>query len=197
MNELRAQYSKLSDNELLIIVYFESSDYTEEAIKIAKSILDERGLSQPSEEILREAKKYKKTPASDYDVFGDSIFKKGKLKQAVKKRDYLFIGKWLFWFVIFYGVISVYRMGPPALSSNKILAQQTWLPILIIYFLEIAFTIAIFGIIPILFFLIYSLRLSPEQRKEKGLTLFMPKYVFFTYGVSLLIFISLIILPRL
>ena len=43
MNELKAQYSKLSDNELLIIVYIESSDYAEEEIKNAKSILDERG----------------------------------------------------------------------------------------------------------------------------------------------------------
>lgn len=195
MNELKKRYSELNDYELINIVYFKSSEYTEEAIKVAKSVLDERGLSQPSEEILQEAKKYKETPASDYDVFGDSLFEKGKLKQAVKKRNYLFIGKWLFWLVIFYGVISVYRMGPPALSSNKILDQQTWLPILIIYFLEVAFTISIFGIIPVLFFLIYSLRLSPEQRKQKVLSLFMPKYVFFTYVVSLLIFVALVVLP--
>lgn len=193
MNELKERYSKLSDEELLVIVYFESSDYKEEAIEIAKSILDERGLSQPSEEILQEAKKYKETPARNYDVFGDSIFKKGKLKQAVKKRDYLLIGKWLFWLVIIYGPLSIYRMGPPALSSNKMLVQQIWLPIWIIYLLEIVSTIAIFGVIPVIFFFIYGLKLSPKQRKEKGLTLFMPKYVFFIYVVSLLIFVAFVV----
>lgn len=46
MNELEERYSKLNDNDLLIMVHFESSNYTEEAIKCAKLILNKRGLSK-------------------------------------------------------------------------------------------------------------------------------------------------------
>ena len=194
LNELRERYSKLSDNELLIIVYFESSDYKEEAIEIAKSILDERGLSQPSDEILRQAKNYqiklKKSSESDYDVLGDNIVAGRRLTQAVKKRDYLFIGKWLFWGIIGYGIFTeLYR------RTGGATVERSRFPGWILSVFEIVFSIAIFGIIPVIFFFIYSLKLSPKQRKEKGLTLFMPKYVFFVYVVSLLIFIAFVVVP--
>ena len=192
MNELKERYSKLSDNELLIIVYFESSDYRQEAIEIAESILDERGLSQPSDEILERAKNYqmqiKDSVEGDYDVLGDNLAGGRRLTQAVKKKDYLFIGKWLFWGIIGYGIFSDLYI-----TQGRVLERLGWMG----FVLEIISTIAIFGIIPVIFFSIYSLKLSPRQRKERGLTLFMPKYVFFIYGISLLIFVSLVILPRL
>jgi hypothetical protein len=196
MNELKEQYSKFSDEELLVIVYFEGSNYRQEAIEIAKSILDERGLSQPSDEILQRAKNYqmqiKDSVESDYDVLGDNIVAGRRLTQAVKKKDYLFIGKWLFWAIIAYGIFTeLYK------RTGIATVERSRLPGWILSILEIIFTIAIFGIVPVIFFFIYSLKLSPKQRREKGLTLFMPKYVFFVYGVSLLIFATLVILPRL
>jgi len=189
MNDLKQKYSELNDNALLNIVYFESSEYTEEAIQVAKSELAERGLSQPSEETLQKAKEYIETPAKDFDGLRDGI-KKGALKEAVKKRDYFFIGEWLFGMVIFYALYSVFQMGMKNLGSSSVIDSPTWLPTWMLFPLEFIFNIAIFGLIPVIFFCIYSLRLSKKQRKEKKLVLFMPKYVFFVYGISLLIFLS-------
>jgi len=194
MNELKERYSKLSDEELLVIVYFESLDYRQEAIEIAKSILDERGLSQPSDEILQQAKNYqiklKNSPEGDYDILGDNIVAGRRLTQAIKKRNYLFIGKWLFWGIIGYGIFTELYRG-----TGGATVERSWLPGWILSVFEIIFTIAIFGIIPVIFFFIYSLKLSPKQRKEKGLTLFMPKYVFFVYVVALLIFVAFVVMP--
>jgi len=189
MNELKKRYSELNDYELINRVYFESSVYTEEAIKVAKSVLEERGLSQPTDEILQKAKEYRDAPASNFDVLGDNLFEKGKLKQAVKKRDYLFIGKWLFWAVLLSGIISAIE------GWNRV--QHEWLPPWMLFLLEIIFSVAMFGIIPVIFFIIYSLKLTKEERTEKGLTFLMPKHVFFFYGFSLIVFIVLVILPRL
>lgn len=190
MNELKDQYSKLSDNELLVMVYFESSDYTEEAIEIAKSILDERRLSQPSSEILQQAKNYriqiKELQKNDRDIFGEK-----KLKQSIKKRDYYFVGKWLFWCTIGYGIYSA------VFGIKEMVVKRPLWPIWILFVLEIIFAIAIFGIIPVIFFCIYNLKLSPEQRKERGLFLLMPKYVLFIYVISLFLFVALVILPTL
>jgi hypothetical protein len=186
MNELEEKYSKLNDNELLFMVYFESSDYTEEAIKIAKSILDERGLSNPSNEILQQAKNYetqiRESLKNDRDIFGEK-----KLKQAIKKRDYYFVGKYLFWFTIGYGIYSA------LFGIKEMVVKRPLWPTWVLFLIEIVFTIAIFGIIPIVFFIVYSLRLSSKQRKGRGLFLFMPKYVLFVYGISLLLLVVLII----
>jgi hypothetical protein len=191
MNELKKRYSELNDYELINIVYFESSEYREEAIKVAKSVLEERGLTQPTDEILQRAKEYRKAPASDFDedFLGKDVFKKGSLKRAVKKRDYFFIGKWLFWVVIANGFYTAFRIN----SSFEISSQRTGLPIWILQIFEIISTIAIFGLIPVIFFVVYSLRLSKEQRAEKRLTLLMPMYVLIIYGISLLIFIAFFI----
>ena len=195
MDELKEQYSKLSDNELLVMVYFESSDYTEEAIKIAKSVLSERGLGQPSHGILQQAKNYQ-IEIKGQKESGRDIFKEKKLKQAIKKRDYYFIGKWLFWFIAVYGVYSGLGVGSgkgkwielvPFVETIK----SEWL-----FIIEVILNISILGIFPVIFFIIYSLKLSPEQRKERGLSLFMPKYIFFIYVVSLFLFVALVILPR-
>lgn len=196
MKVLKEKYSELNDYELINIVYFESSEYTEEAIKIAKSVLEERGLSQPTDEILQRAKEYRKAPASDFDedLFGEKVFERGKLKGAFKRRDYLFIGKWLFWLVVGYGLFSAYNIGPPYLITGESIAERTGFSVFLIFLLEISFSIAIFGLIPVIFFCAYSLRLSKEKRKEKGLTLLMPIYVFIIYGISVLISIVLIIL---
>ncbi|MFQ3579199.1 MAG: hypothetical protein SNJ71_03540 [Bacteroidales bacterium] len=178
MNELIDSYSKLSDNELLIMVYFESSNYQEEAIKVAKSILKERGLSQPTSEILQQAKNYQIRTKESLENIMDT-FDERKLKQAIRKKDYYFIGKWLFWIIIGSGIYS----GVLGSKGN-----------IVSVLLEVIFTIAVFGIIPVIFFFIYSLKLSPEQRKERGLCLFMPKYIFFMYAISLLIFVAFVIL---
>ena len=123
---LKEKYSELNDYELINIVYFESSEYKEEAIKIAKSVLEERGLSQPTDEILQRAKEYRKAPASDFDedLFGEKVFERGKLKGAFKRRDYLFIGKWLFWLVVGYGLFSAYRMVSQYLTTGESIAER-------------------------------------------------------------------------
>lgn len=189
MNELKKRYSELNDYELINIVYFESSEYTEEAIKVAKSVLEERGLSQPTDEILKKAKEYRDNPADDFDVLGENVFERGKLKKAVKKRDYLFVGKWLFWIVLLMGIFDAIRGWDSV--------RREWLPPWMLFLLEIFFTVAIFGIIPVIFFVIYSLKLTKEERRKKGLNFLMPRYVFFFYGFSLIVFIVLVILQRL
>jgi len=187
MNELKKQYSELNDYELINIVYFESSEYTEEAIKVAKSTLEERGLRQPTDEILQKAKEYCNTPADDFDGLGKKLnpYEWRKIKKAVKKRDYLFVGKWLFWSVLVGGIFHAIKGWDSF--------RREWLPPWMLFLLEIFFTIAIIGIIPVIFFFIYSFKLTKEQRKEKGLILFMPKYVFFIYGFSLFIFIVFVL----
>lgn len=202
MSELEERYSKLNDNELLIMVHFESSNYTEKAIKCAKSILNKRGLSQPSNEILQQAKNYQsQIKEAQKDKFAEEIqsrdiFRFGKLKQAFKKKNYCLISKWLFWFIVGCGLYSGLGIGSGKGKWIELIPfveeiKSEWL-----FVLEVIFNIAIFGIFPVTFFIVYSLKLSPEQRKERGLSLFMPKYIFFIYGISLFLFVALVILPR-
>ncbi len=183
MNELRQRYLQLNDYELLSIVFFDHSEYTEEALNIAKVVLAEKGLDKPSEELLQKVKEYRETPADEFDDFGKGLPKQKEIRDAIKKKDYLFIGKWLFWLVVAQALYSQFnQVGEINIGSLA---------------LEIIFNIALFGIIPVIFFFVYSMRLSKEQRKEKKLSLFMPKYVLFMYVISLLIFFVLVILPRL
>lgn len=125
------------------------------------------------------------------------IFRFGKLKQAFKKKNYCFIGKWIFWFIVSYGLSSGLGIGSGKEKWIELIPfvetiKSEWL-----FVLEVIFDIAIFGIFPLVLFIVYSLKLSPEQRKERGLSLFMPKYIFFIYGISLFLFVALVILPRL
>lgn len=185
MDELRNLYSKFSDNELLIMVYFESLDYTQPAIEMAKTILVERGLESPSEELLKQANDYRIQLKENLEDRAD-IFKDKKLEKAIKKRDYYFIGKWVFGFIIACGIYS----GLVSDGSKWNDFARGELSYMGLSFMETTFWIAILGIFPIIFFIIYSLKLSPEQRKERGLSLFVPKYILFIYGISLLIFIA-------
>jgi hypothetical protein len=57
---------------LLRIVYFDSSEYSEDAIRIAKEVLSERRLSRPSEELLQ---KVKLLEVSGFDRLEDEVFK--------------------------------------------------------------------------------------------------------------------------
>jgi len=184
-------------------VYFESSDYTEKAIEIAKSILDERGLNNPSDDILQQAKAYqsqiKEVQKDKFveDIQSGDIFKTRALKQAFKGKDYCFIGQWLFWFIVGYGFFSGLGIG---IGKGKWIdlipfvepIKSEWL-----FIIEIVFNIAIFGMFPVIFFIIYSLKLSPEKRKERGLFFLMPKYIFFIYVISLFLFVTIVVLPRL
>ena len=179
-----------------MMVYFESSDYTNEAIEFARSVLSERGLSHPPEEILQQAKDFY-DHKQESKINDEGFYKEKKLKKAIIKRDYFFIGKWLFWFFIIQSFYTAVRGG----------VEKGWVELLPIYEVElisekwlfvmgVAFNFAILGIIPVAFFLIHSLKLSSEQRKEQGLSLFMPKYVLFVYCIALFLFVALII-PRL
>jgi len=203
MNEPEEKYSKLSNNELLIMVYFENSDYTEEAIEIARSILDERGLSDPSSEILQQAKNYqsqiKEAQKNKFagKIQSRDIFRFGKLKQAFKEKDYCFIGKWLFWFIVGYGLYSGLGIGSGKGKWIELIPFAETIKSEWLFMLEVIFNIFILGIFPVIFFIMYSLKLSPKQRKERGLSLLMPKYIFFIYGISLFLFVVLVILPRL
>lgn len=72
MNDLKRQFSEFDDFMLLRIVYFDSSEYSEDAIEIAKSILSGRRLSRPSEELLQ---KVKLLEVSGFDRLEDEVFK--------------------------------------------------------------------------------------------------------------------------
>jgi len=203
MNDLKERYSKLSDNELLVMVYYEESNYTEEAVKIARSILDKRGLGQPSSEILQQGKNYhNQIKESQKDQFieaiqSEDIFKFRELKQASKEKNYYFIGKWSFWCIIGYGVLSGLDIGGVKAKWTDLIPFHEIIKSGRLFILEVIFNIAILGIFSVVFFIKYSLNLSREQRKEQGLSLFMPKYIFFIYGISLLFLVVLVILPRL
>jgi hypothetical protein len=185
------------------MVYFENSDYTEEAIEIARSILDERGLSDPSSEILQQAKNYqsqiKEAQKNKFagKIQSRDIFRFGKLKQAFKEKDYCFIGKWLFWFIVGYGLYSGLGIGSGKGKWIELIPFAETIKSEWLFMLEVIFNIFILGIFPVIFFIMYSLKLSPKQRKERGLSLLMPKYIFFIYGISLFLFVVLVILPRL
>ena len=85
--------------------------------KCAKLILDKRGLSQPPNEILQQAKNYQsKIEEVQKDTFAEEIhsgdiFRFGKLKRSFKDKNYCFIGKWLFWLIVGYGVYSGLDIG--------------------------------------------------------------------------------------
>ena len=72
MNDLKKQFSEFDDFMLLRIVYFDSSEYSEDAIRIAKEVLSERRLSRPSEELLQ---KVKLLEVSGFDRLKDEAFK--------------------------------------------------------------------------------------------------------------------------
>lgn len=193
MNDLKQKYSDLDDFELLRIVYFEYADYTEEAIQLAKSILIDRGLNQPSEEMIQKVKEYIETPVSEFDFLDDkkeeNIFKKGNFRDAVKKKDYYLFGKLLFWLVVVYAFTSVFLHEMNYLSPEKKLPENYGiLEWFINNLIEIVFTITIFGLIPIIFLIFHSLKLSKKQRKEKRLVLFLPSYILIIYGISIIIF---------
>ena len=186
MDELLEQYAELNDYELLLIAYLDSEEYTEKAIKTAKSVLKARGLEEPSEEILKKTKEYKETPASEFMTIGSGIHETYKLKRAIKRRDYFFIGKWLIWLAVGFGIYSIFRMN---LDNVQSITQRTGFPIWAIYLLEFCFNIAILGLVPFFFFIVYSLRLSKEKRMERKLTFLMPIYYLIIYGISLFILI--------
>lgn len=189
MDELKERYSAFNDFELLNIVYFEHEDYEPTAIEAAKSILKERGLEHPSEEIMLKTKEYRESSPSNYDGFGENLFERGKLKKAFLLKDYLFVGKWLFWAILLGGIVNAIR-GYDSITHD-------WLPTWVLFLIDVIFTVALFGIIPVVFFVIYSLKLTKEQRRKKNLVLLMPTYVFILYGISLIAFIALVVLPRL
>lgn len=176
---LKKVYSEMSDEELLEMLSIDRKEYEKEIYILLLEEAGRREFGKNENEILQKARTYKdrieKIREKRKDVFGTH-----KLKQAFKKKDYYSIGKLLFSIVIFYSFLSGITTG----SSSLML-------------LEIIFTIAIFGIIPVIFFLVYSFKLSSTERKKRNLSLFMPKYVFFTYLISLFISFIFIILPRL
>jgi hypothetical protein len=196
MNNLKEKYSNMTDDELIKIVYVDTSDYTVKGIQTAKNILEYRGITQPSPEVLEEAKNASKQQKETLDVYNRfDIFQSKKISKAIKKKDYFYIGTYIFWFIIGYGLYSGLGIGHGKGKWIELIPfvetiKPEWLLIL-----EVVFNIAILGIFPVIFFIIYSLRLSPEQRKERRLSLLMPKYIFFIYGISLFLFLVLVIIP--
>ena len=115
-----------------------------------------------------------------------------------KKRNFSYVGKWLFGFIVGYGFYSALGISNGKgkwihLIRSAEGIREEWL-----FILEVIFNIAIYGIIPVIFFIIYSLTLSTGQREKLGLSLLIPKYILIPYGISLFLFIVIIIiLPRL
>jgi hypothetical protein len=200
MSGLKKQYSELTDNELLCMTYFESSDYTEEAIKAAKVILDERGLSNPSNEILQQAKNYQgQIKEAQEEESAKAIRSKGifgflKLALGIRNGNYCYLAKYAFWLVVCYGCYSGLNIGS---GEGKLVSLFGPIKSEFQFVLEVICFIAVFGTFPVIFFIIYSLKLSPEKRKEQGLSLLMPKPIFIIYGVSLFLFIAPFILSSL
>jgi len=196
MNNLKEKYSNMTDDELIKIVYVDTSDYTVKGIQTAKNILEYRGITQPSPEVLEEAKNASKQQKETLDVYNRfDIFQSKKISKAIKKKDYFYIGKYIFWFVISYGIFSGLTIGNSMRKWIELIPYLETIKSEWLFILEIVFNIAIFGIFPVIFFIIYSLKLSSSQRKERGLSLFMPKYIFFIYGISLFLFLVFVIIP--
>ena len=196
MNNLKEKYSNMTDDELIKIVYVDTSDYTAKGIQTAKNILENRGITQPSPEVLEEAKNASKQQKETLDAYNRfDIFQSKKISKAIKKKDYFYIGTYIFWFIIGYGLYSGLGIGHGKGKWIELIPfvetiKPEWLLIL-----EVVFNIAILGIFPVIFFIIYSLKLSPGQRKERRLSLLMPKYIFFIYGISLFLVLFLVIKP--
>jgi len=196
MGNLEEKYLNMTDDELIKIVYVDTSDYTAKGIRTAKKILESRGVTKPSSEVLENAKIISKQQKENIDIDNYlDIFQSKKISKAIKKKDYFYIVTYIFWFIIGYGLYSGLGIGHGKGKWIELIPfvetiKPEWLLIL-----EVVFNIAILGIFPVIFFIIYSLRLSPEQRKERRLSLLMPKYIFFIYGISLFLFLVLVIIP--
>jgi hypothetical protein len=199
-SDLKSQYSQLSDSELLSMTYLESSDYTEEAIKVAKSILDERGLSNPSNEILQQTENYQPQIEDEEKdecakaIKSKDMFRFRKFMQALKEDDYGYVAKFSFWFVLCYSCYSGLTVGN---GKGKFVSLFGPLKSEYLLVIEVICSIAVFGIFPVIYFIIHSMKLSPDQRKQQGLSLLMPKYIFIIYGISLFLLIAPFILGSL
>ena len=192
MSDLRSLYSQLSDNELLSMTHFGSSDYTEEAIEVAKSILAERGLSNPSNDILQQVKAERHNE-SEKAIRSKDMFRVRKLKQAIKDHDYCYLAKYFFWFIVFYGCYSGFEANTGS-TKGKMVSLFGPLKPEYSFLGQLICSIAVFGILPVIYFIAHSSKLSRGKRKEHGLSLFMPKYILIVYGISLLLLIVPIVL---
>lgn len=116
-----------------------------------------------------------------------------KLKAAIQKKDYYLLGKYSFVFVVLYSVWHVFfgSHGFVELIPDIDNFKTEWVPIF-----AIILDIAVWGIIPILFFLKHGLSLSKQERKEKKLVLFLPRYILLIYSFCLLVFVLFVLLPR-
>lgn|GEM_PF-1075575 len=180
---VRELYAGWQTEDLMKAITVDKADYELTAINIIKEELQSRNVT--TEDLDSFHKNYIREE--------ESLRNGGKLF-CLKKRDYFFIGKSSFWCIIGYGFYFGLSIGSGKGKRIELIPfalKSEWL-----FILEVVFNIATFGIFPLIFFIIYSLKLSPEQRKERRLSLLMPKYIFFIYGVSLFLFFVLVILPR-
>jgi len=195
MDELKERYSKLTNEELLNIVNVHNSDYTAEAKKIAREILSIRGLNEHSVEMKE---KHPPNQKEENIVTQKSIdiFKFEKLKESWKGKKWNYIGQWLFWYIVLYGVFSGLSVGSGKKKFVHLLYYWSDITTGWLFVLEVAFNIAIFGMFPVIFLIILSAKLSSQQRKEQKLSFFMPKYIFFTYTISIILFVLLVFIAR-
>lgn len=107
MDELKERYSKLINEELLNIVYVKSSDYTEESIKLAKSILEERGITQLTDTILQQVQNYQNEKKNLETIE----------KEKEKKASFYWIS--IILFLTFIGAIYFYESRANTSSSNS------------------------------------------------------------------------------
>ncbi len=102
--------------------------------------------------------------------------------------DYYLIGKWSFWCVVGYGFYRALTGIKGAAASRPL--WPGWL----LFIMDVALHIALFGMIPVILFVIGGLKLPPKQRTERKMMLFMPKPIVFIYTLSLLLLIALVIM---
>jgi hypothetical protein len=104
------------------------------------------------------------------------------------------LAKKVFLFIVLYGCYQAVQAGDGYTEGKLVSSLFGSLKPGYAFLLELASDIAILGILPVLYYIIHSWKLSRDERRRQGLSLFMPKYVFIIYGGALFLLALPIIL---
>jgi len=112
--------------------------------------------------------------------------------RKVKKRS-LTVAKYLFWLVLFYGCYTGLQASAGR-TSGKMVALFGPLKPGYSFLMQLICSITVFGIFPVIYFIVYSSKLSSNERRSQGLSLFMPKHILIIYVISLFLLVLLFVL---
>ena len=181
MINFKTTFRNLSNAELVNIVVTNPQDYTMEAIEVAKEILLSRGIAQPSNEVIEEAKTIELKKQEYIESNSDKFVK--KLKIAIKTRNLYPLASFMFNSIIVFSLFSSLM----SMLANK--DKYNILGIIIYYILAILENIAILGIIPIVLFL-----LNRNIEKKQNHIFKIPASIFALYCFSLTILLFIIVI---